>query len=153
MDHIRRAAPDCGFPIPRRTSELTPQLTTEQVAEPPQPSSTDDSDPFAVSRLRVTLRPDGESGILLEQGMRIVVGRAPESPIAHLCGDNVSRHHAAIYFREDAAYIEDTGSANGTFVDGRKLAPRQPERLTSTASVQLGTDPPLAMTIDVESIP
>jgi DNA-binding NtrC family response regulator len=41
----------------------------------------------------------------------------------------VSRHHANLSINADIE-IEDVGSSNGTFVDGAKLPPRQPVRLT-----------------------
>lgn len=38
----------------------------------------------------------------------------------------VSRKHATIVFRQDTCYVEDLGSANGTFINGRQIAPQTP---------------------------
>ena len=36
----------------------------------------------------------------------------------------VSRKHAVLVFREDTCYVEDLGSANGTFINGRQIEPQ-----------------------------
>src|SRR5215218_3885405 len=38
----------------------------------------------------------------------------------------VSRRHATLSYKEGSYTIEDLGSANGTFVNGRRLAPQTP---------------------------
>lgn len=50
----------------------------------------------------------------------------------------VSRRHARIIQREGRAYIEDVGSANGTFLNGQRLTPYLPYPLPAEAEVQLG---------------
>lgn len=50
----------------------------------------------------------------------------------------VSRRHAKIVQQEGKAYIEDVGSANGTFLNGRRLTPYLPHPLPKEAEVQLG---------------
>jgi pSer/pThr/pTyr-binding forkhead associated (FHA) protein/AAA+ ATPase superfamily predicted ATPase len=50
----------------------------------------------------------------------------------------VSRRHARILKREGLVLIEDLGSINGTFVNGKRLASYRPERLYTGDLLQLG---------------
>ena len=49
-----------------------------------------------------------------------VIGRAEDATI-RLDSGGVSRHHARVVVDGDEARVEDLGSKNGTFVDGRRL--------------------------------
>ncbi len=49
----------------------------------------------------------------------------------------VSRNHATLAVRAGAVEIVDLGSANGTFVNGQRLAPHQPRRLMAGDRVRL----------------
>jgi serine phosphatase RsbU (regulator of sigma subunit)/pSer/pThr/pTyr-binding forkhead associated (FHA) protein len=66
-----------------------------------------------------------------------VLGRQVDSNIC-LQAKAVSRQHAQILHREDAYYVEDLDSSNGTFVNGKRLAPRTPVRLTERDTLQIG---------------
>jgi pSer/pThr/pTyr-binding forkhead associated (FHA) protein len=50
----------------------------------------------------------------------------------------VSRRHARILKREGTVVVEDLGSINGTFINGKRLAPYLPEVLNDGDSLQLG---------------
>jgi hypothetical protein len=51
----------------------------------------------------------------------------------------VSRRHARISVRENRYFIEDLGSANGTFVNDRfRLAPNQPHQLANGDVIRIG---------------
>ncbi len=50
----------------------------------------------------------------------------------------VSRRHARILKREGIVVVEDLGSINGTFVNGKRLAPYLPETLSSGDTLQIG---------------
>lgn len=50
----------------------------------------------------------------------------------------VSRSHAAIELSEDTLTIVDTGSANGTFLNGQRLVPDQPRVLRDGDEIRLG---------------
>ena len=50
----------------------------------------------------------------------------------------VSRRHARILKREGTVVVEDLGSINGTFINGKRLAPYLPEMLNDGDSLQLG---------------
>lgn len=51
----------------------------------------------------------------------------------------VSRRHAAIERDENGCSVVDLGSSAGTFVDGRRLTPNVPHRLTDGCRVAFGT--------------
>jgi len=50
----------------------------------------------------------------------------------------VSRRHARILKREGTVVVEDLGSINGTFINGKRLAPYLPEVLHQGDQLQLG---------------
>ena len=56
------------------------------------------------------LPPDGE----------LVVGRTPQCQVM-IADSTVSRMHARLYSDGQGVYLEDLGSANGTFVDGERV--------------------------------
>jgi sigma-B regulation protein RsbU (phosphoserine phosphatase) len=66
-----------------------------------------------------------------------VLGRQADSTIC-LAAKAVSRQHAQILHREDGFYVEDLGSSNGTFLNGRRLSPHKPARLTEHDRFQIG---------------
>lgn len=64
-------------------------------------------------------------------------------PEIDLTNDNglekgVSRRHARILKREGTVVVEDLGSINGTFINGKRLAPYLPEVLHDGDQLQLG---------------
>ena len=56
------------------------------------------------------LPPDGE----------LVVGRTPQCQVT-IPDSTVSRMHARLYADGQGVYLEDLGSANGTFLDGERV--------------------------------
>ena len=50
----------------------------------------------------------------------------------------VSRKHARLNARQDPPVLIDLGSSNGTFVNGQRLEPEQPQSLDSGDEVKLG---------------
>ena len=57
----------------------------------------------------------------MESGTDITIGREVDNKIKVLA-DGVSRHHAKISFKDDAWFVEDLGSTNGSFIRGAKIA-------------------------------
>ncbi len=58
-------------------------------------------------------------------GETTVLGRAPECQI-QLDSNMVSRRHAQVVREGNAYYVEDLGSGNGTFLNGKRLTGRTP---------------------------
>ena len=50
----------------------------------------------------------------------------------------VSRRHCRIFRVSDLYFVEDLGSANGTFLDGERLIPHLPHQLEDSTTLQVG---------------
>ncbi len=80
---------------------------------------------FPVSRVREFIDTDRESvhagqvGLPMDQPV-VTIGRGPENDVV-LDAPQVSRHHARIVRGDEGVFLEDLGSANGTFVDGKRV--------------------------------
>ncbi len=61
----------------------------------------------------------------------------------------VSRRHARILKQENEVVVEDLGSINGTFINGKRLAPYLPETLSDGDTLQLGK---LLLEINIQGI-
>ncbi len=66
-----------------------------------------------------------------------VVGRSTECDLK-IASNLVSRLHCRFTLREDAVYLEDLGSANGTFVDGEILKPHESTAIKPGAKNGIG---------------
>ena len=66
----------------------------------------------------------------------ITVGRGSHNQIELRGDDFASATHARIEPRQDGVWLEDTGSTNGTFVNGARID--RPRRLTSGDVVRVG---------------
>ncbi|WP_244929973.1 FHA domain-containing protein [Nocardioides sp. W7] len=85
--------------------------------------------------------PGGASVTLTGESLEL--GRAsPDPRVADALAayDNVSRRHAHVRSDGTGVEIEDLGASNGTYVDGERLAPHQPRRLTGSFVVRLGSN-------------
>src|SRR4051812_47959191 len=54
-----------------------------------------------------------------------IIGRQPDAAV-YLESLAVSRHHARIVCEDGVYFVEDTGSSNGTFVNGHRIGGRVP---------------------------
>src|SRR6516225_5549458 len=68
---------------------------------------------------------------------RTTLGRNIDCTIP-LTGKQVSRQHAHIYHQEGQYYLQDLGSSNGTFLNGKRLTPNAPSLLTERDTFQIG---------------
>ena len=73
-----------------------------------------------VSKL-VATKPDPMRGREFELGIELTVGRAAGCKIALPDDTFVSQLHARVFRNDEGAFVEDLGSTNGTFLNGRKL--------------------------------
>ena len=82
----------------------------------------------------VIKNPDGSQS---EQDVaeQLTIGRAEGNDLI-LSEGGVSRKHARFFIEGDGVVVEDTGSANGTFVDGEKIA--GPTKLSSKSQIVIG---------------
>ena len=74
----------------------------------------------------------------------ITIGRAKDNDIV-IADGGVSRYHARLHWRGDHWVLEDLGSSNGTFVDGRRI--NGPVVLGPGGQVGLGPDVVLGMQV------
>lgn len=108
------------------------------IKPPPNPRSTDASSPA----YRLTGIEDAAQGFNfpsegLEQEPGFVLGR--EDPADWLIAlDSISRCHARVFWHEQAWWIEDLKSSNGTYLNATRLTPYQAQRLQSQDRVTLG---------------
>jgi two-component system, NtrC family, response regulator AtoC len=116
----------------RRTAPKSDELThaTEGLAAPAPRSGPED--------LALCIVGDGSfSTHLLPIGSTVVLGRGSDVDI-RIDEIAISRRHARLE-NGDSLILEDLGSANGTRVDGRRLAPGERVELAAGTTIKLGT--------------
>jgi hypothetical protein len=86
-------------------------------------------------RLTVVQATNFAAGTEFEIGDSATMGRAPSSEIP-IEDPFASAAHARIFPRGQFMYIEDMGSTNGTYLNGRQL--RRPEQLKVADAVRIG---------------
>jgi pSer/pThr/pTyr-binding forkhead associated (FHA) protein len=77
----------------------------------------------------IVVEPEPAAGTRYPLGDEVTVGRAAGCTVT-LEDNYVSQLHARIFRKDDALFVEDLGSTNGTYVNGQKLS--------STALVKRG---------------
>lgn len=120
-----RFADDRAF-LEKRWSALLADAMTEPAAERPRAILTEDTRVVAGSVTIEAIVDEASStlaigGTVLAAGQTI--GRAPECAIV-VPNVRVSRFHAKIVAEDAGLAIEDTGSTNGTFVNGERVGRR-----------------------------
>jgi hypothetical protein len=88
-----------------------------------------------VTRLVVT-EPRVRRGSAYAIGTEITFGRADSCTVSMPDDTFVSQLHARVFRRDGAVFIDDLGSTNGTFLNGRKLTTAEP--VTKGDRLQIG---------------
>jgi pSer/pThr/pTyr-binding forkhead associated (FHA) protein len=141
---------DCGASfLPSRLRETTTSLGVPSSSDPAPFTPTHITAPvpeIAAPSLRVVILNSGRKlGFTSEQP--IMIGRQDSGrsfyPDIDLSTDGgldagVSRRHASITQRDGQCFIEDLESANGTYVNKERLAPRAPAQLRHGDEVRMG---------------
>jgi pSer/pThr/pTyr-binding forkhead associated (FHA) protein len=86
-------------------------------------------------QLEVVAALGREPGERVDVNDGITIGRSPTADI-QIDDPFASSAHARIFSRGQFMYIEDMGSTNGTFLNGRQL--RKPEQLKVADSIRIG---------------
>lgn len=90
---------------------------------------------------------DAAEPLMIQPARRIIFGRVDENTTARPDVDltpygahekGVSRQHAVLEINEDTLILMDIGSSNGTFLNGQRLAARQPRLLRDGDEVRFG---------------
>ncbi len=85
----------------------------------------------------VVIEPKLTKGTVYAIGDETTIGRAATASIGMGDDSFVSQLHARVYRDAGSTMIEDLGSTNGTYLNGKKLI--TPERLTTGDRVQIGS--------------
>lgn len=139
---ITQATPPVYTPPPAPAPSYTPPPAPSYT--PPAPAPSAPRSALAPARLVVVATG---AALPLPSGTQAIVGRA--DPVSQFAPDvdlnahgaleqGVGRRHARIFVQGGQAMVEDLDSTNGTVLNGRKLAPRQPEPLRDGDTLQLG---------------
>jgi len=146
MRHVY--CPECGFQNPEAAnycsrcgtllvkdepgSETTMSYTPEEAEEGGLVSL---EDLGAEGPALVVRSGGGRAGEhFVPQGERTTIGRSPDCDI-FLDDVTVSRKHAVLVYKDDAFFIEDQGSLNGTFLNRRRI---ESGRLENGDELQIG---------------
>jgi len=70
---------------------------------------------------------------------QLTIGRGPENDIA-LEATTVSRRHAVLSYTDGRWFVEDRGSANGTFVNDRRIPFGTPHPLRHADRIAIGSE-------------
>ncbi|WP_437602292.1 FHA domain-containing protein [Sorangium sp. So ce590] len=117
-------------------------------APPPQPAGGYAQQPAqAASSLPAAGAPGRKNKTVLGQldfsgaGSNVKrIGRTPDNDIV-LAHPQVSSHHALLHSINGQLYVEDCGSANGTYVRGNRIAPGQKIAVQSGEKIYIGPMP------------
>jgi FHA domain/zinc-ribbon domain len=146
MSHVY--CPECGFQNPETAnycarcgallvkdepgSETTMSYTPEEGEEGTAPTL---EELGAEGPALVVRSGGGRAGEhFVPQGERTTIGRSPDCDI-FLDDVTVSRKHAVLVYKDDAFFIEDQGSLNGTFLNRRRI---ESGRLENGDELQIG---------------
>jgi len=142
---------ECGAslaPETRRetTMSLGQRRQTDDLA--PEPSGVPDQAPTEDSPTITLQIMNSGRRINLEIGDDLLIGRKDNArgifPDVDLGLDGgydagVSRRHAILAHKQDVFTIEDLGSSNGTFINGRRLDPQSPAPIEHGDELKCGT--------------
>lgn len=129
---LAQSAGPAAMPAPAAAPRAAPAPARPRAARTPAPAgptepvevgSTREFD-YLVSKLQPRLVVQHskviEDGKVFKLKGGATIGRSPGSDIV-LPDEYVSQTHARIFVRKQFLFIEDIGSTNGTFVDGRRI--------------------------------
>jgi hypothetical protein len=110
-----------------------------EAAEPPGPrrreSALPDLRAGVAPRLRVVAAMAHQPGTVFNVGDGATMGRSDNAEI-RVDDPFASSAHARIFSRGDFVYLEDMGSTNGTYLNGRQV--KAPERLKVADVIRIG---------------
>jgi S1-C subfamily serine protease len=91
--------------------------------------------PARIPRLVVRTGRDEGKELALMEGVQVTIGRESTSTFV-LTDPRISSHHARVYLQGGRLIIEDSGSANGTFVNGARVT--APMAAEEESEIQVG---------------
>lgn len=140
---------DCGRSLASGGTATIPTATRRLQTDPEEASARATWGPARISAdssIVLQIR-DAAQPITITPGKRLTLGRSDVQSAVKPDIDmlpygalekGVSRQHAVLEFNEDTLLLQDTGSANGTFLNGQRLPPNQPRVVRDGDEVRLG---------------
>ena len=123
---------DCGHPLHEDVTVTLPAIETEDDGHDEFPFPHDELEQ-GQALLLVKRGPNAGSTFLIDQDTT-TTGRDPDSAV-FLDDVTVSRKHAIVERRGSEWFVKDTGSLNGTYVNGEQV---DETKLTTGDEVQIG---------------
>ena len=117
-----------------------PALTDDpgDLEEPSRPRRRDSGPDLSAGvepRLEIVAAMGYDPGAVIDVSDGATLGRAGSADI-HVEDPFASSVHARIFSRNGFMHVEDMGSTNGTYLNGRQL--RKPEQLKPTDTIRIG---------------
>ena len=122
-------------PMPAPT-DPTEAAVRPRVAAPPRPPKPVKGRRGNVGRLSV-IEPKQRRGASWALADEISIGRADSCTVGIVDDAFVSQVHARIFRRDDGVWVEDIGSTNGTYLNGRRITAIEP--IAKGDRVQVGS--------------
>lgn len=115
------------FPVPEGTAPAAgaPPAVSRMPKAPKVPATRKKA--AAVPTVLVATAPPGRAGSQWSLAHELVVGRHAGCSVV-LDEQFVSQQHAKFFVRNGAAFVEDLGSTNGTWVNGERSTGQRPVR-------------------------
>jgi serine/threonine-protein kinase len=148
MNELTEALKDVRFELSGSYSTVAPPKKKSRSKSDDKTTLLDTDEILNTLEPTVRLKISGsDAEILLSVVGRqeLIIGRAhkevaPDIDLGPYGGSQagVSRQHSRLVRQGDAWSVEDLGSTNGTFINGTKLAPRQPKKLKNGDIIRCG---------------
>jgi|GEM_PF-4329584 pSer/pThr/pTyr-binding forkhead associated (FHA) protein len=94
------------------------------------------SEAIPVKARLAEIGPSSEREVVVDRSP-FTIGRSKSCDLV-IEDDYISRNHAEITFRDGRFYISDSGSSNGTFLSGRRLAPKEVAPISDGDLIRIG---------------
>ena len=123
-----------GGPVQQAQAPMSQAAAHVQAAPPPQPAVPQPAAPSSMKKHRTVI------GNLDTEKPFQTIGRTPDNDIV-LSHPQVSSRHAVLVKSGGQVFIEDRGSANGTFVKGKRIPPGTKVPVQNGERIYLGPMP------------
>lgn len=107
---------------PKATAVPSYQSSATVVTPSPVAGSTAGGNGAVGPEKLVVLSPDAMKGMEFPLGNEVTVGRAGGCAVLLPEDSFVSQMHARLFRRDGSLFVEDLGSTNGTFLNGKKVS-------------------------------
>jgi predicted component of type VI protein secretion system len=133
--------------VSEKPDKSTTRVLRDELGERLPQAASSDRALSSSGRLSLHIEGTKAGSMTLQFAERMVVGRSdadsdtkPDLDLAPYGGElnGVSRAHAVFAYRNNAIFVEDLGSTNGTRLNGLELVANQPYRLRDGDELEFG---------------